>query len=139
MPTSQKRNTLSKNKSFAFGLKPIELRCKSGRVLIRKWAVYDTQTAHLFYAFQHAVNSNALLTQTETDTLKSLLMSPNVPSYSCHNPQAGLRHVAIVDIGGIKQVVGLYIDAVARLAPRQTCVYKRIGLISDRHTLRVGV
>lgn len=86
MPTSQKRNTLSKSKLFAFGLKPIELRCKSGRVLIRKWAVYDTQTAHLFYVFQHAVNSNALLTQTETDTLKGLLMSPNVPSYSCHNP-----------------------------------------------------
>ena len=30
MPTSQKRNTLSKNEPFAFGLKPIELRCKSG-------------------------------------------------------------------------------------------------------------
>lgn len=50
-PTSQKRNTLSKSKPFAFGLKPIELRCKSGRVLIRKWAVYDTQTAHLFMSF----------------------------------------------------------------------------------------
>ena len=55
MPTSQKRNTLSKSKLFAFGLKPIELRCKSGRVLIRKWAVYDTQTAHLFYVFQHCI------------------------------------------------------------------------------------
>lgn len=71
MPTSQRRNTLSKSKLFAFGLKPIELRCKSGRVLIRKWAVYDTQTAHLFYAFQRIVNRNAFLPYTQTDTMNS--------------------------------------------------------------------
>lgn len=139
MSTSQKRNTLSKNEPFAFGLKPIELRCKSGRVLMRKWAVCDAQTAHLFYAFQRVVNRHALLTYRETDTQKGQLMLPNVPSYSCHNPQAGLRHIAIVDIGGVKQVVGLYIDAVARLVPRQAGVYKRVGLICGRHALRVGV
>lgn len=117
MPTSQKRNTLSKNEPFAFGLKPIELRCESGRVTIRKWAVCDAQTAHLFYAFQRVVNCNTLFPYTQTDTMNGREVSPNVPSYSCHNPQTGLRHVAVVDIGGVQQVVGLYIDAVARLVP----------------------
>lgn len=50
MPTSQKRNTLSKNEPFAFGLKPIELRCKSGRVLMQKWPSFDTKVGRLRYA-----------------------------------------------------------------------------------------
>ncbi len=44
---------LIKNIKFGFGLKPAELRCKSGRFTTRKWAVYNSLMAHFCIAFLH--------------------------------------------------------------------------------------
>ena len=58
---------------------------------------------------------------------------------ACHEPDAGLGHVAIVHIVVVEQVVGLGIERVTLGLPRQTGINDRVGVVVLYLSAGVGI